>query len=97
LQYQPKPIDTAHVQLAPDIQPLVERLAEHNHDLWGQQRLAGGWQYGPKRDDQSKQHPCLVPYSELPESEKDFDRNAAVGTLKAIVALGYRIERAKNG
>src|SRR5437870_1347323 len=61
-------------------------------DLCAQQRLADGWTYGPRRDDSAKKHPCLVPYEELPESEKEYDRHAALGTLKAILALGYRIE-----
>jgi len=94
LQYDPKPIDTTAVQLAPDIRPLVERLAEHNHDLWARQRIRDGWTYGKERNDQRKEHPCLVPYSQLPDSEKDYDRIAVIGTLKAIIALGYRIDKA---
>jgi RyR domain len=93
LHYDPKPIDTDTVKLAPSIQPLIEKLAEHNHDLWAGQRMKEGWKFGKERNDQRKEHPCLVPYAELPESEKDYDRNAAIGTLKAIIALGYRIEK----
>ncbi len=70
----------------------MERLAEHNHDVWARQRLSDGWTLGPKRDDSKKEHPCLVPYAELSEGEKQYDRNAAIETLKAIVVLGYRIE-----
>jgi hypothetical protein len=93
MRYEPKPIDTANVELARDIQPLIERLAEHNHDLWAEQRIAQGWKFGKERNDQRKEHPCLVAYSQLPESEKVYDRNAATGTLKAILALGYRIDK----
>jgi hypothetical protein len=93
LLYDPQPIDTAAVELPADIQPLIERLAEHNHDVWALQRLGTGWTFGKERNDQRKEHPCLVPYSELPESEKDVDRNTVVGTLKAILALGYRIDK----
>ena len=64
--YQPKPIDTAHIQLPDSITDLVERLAEHNHDTWAQQRLADGWTYGPQRDDAKKQNPDLVAYADLP-------------------------------
>jgi hypothetical protein len=71
--YQPKPIDTAHVGLPAGVADLVERLAEHNHDIWAQQRFAAGWTYGPQRDDAKKQNPDLVPYAELPESEKEYD------------------------
>jgi ryanodine receptor 2 len=91
--YEPKPIDTSRVRLPDGITELIERLAENNHDIWAQQRLAEGWSYGPRRDDAKKQHPDLVSYGELPESEKEYDRATAVATLKAIVALGYRIEK----
>ena len=93
MTYEPKPIDTKAVDLPSDVQALAERLAENAHDVWARQRLAEGWRRGPKRDDQRKEHPCLVPYSELPESEKDYDRSAVQQTLKAMVALGYRITR----
>ena len=72
---------------------LTERLAENAHDLWAAQRIKDGWTWGPTRDDSAKKHPCLVPYAELPESEKEYDRQAAMGTVKAIITLGYRIER----
>ena len=97
MAYEPRPIDTAHIGLSPRILDLTERLAEHAHDVWASQRLADGWTLGPKRDDAGKQHPCLVPYAELPESEKQYDRNAAMETLKAILALGYRIEPPQMG
>jgi ryanodine receptor 2 len=93
MPYQPKPIDTGHVELPPDVVELTERLAEHAHDIWARERLAQGWTYGPKRDDDKKHHPCLVAYAELPESEKVHDRNTALQTLKAILALGYRISK----
>ena len=92
MNYEPAPIDTATIVLPAELERLTERLAENAHDLWAKQRLADGWVYGPQRDDRLKRHPCLVPYGELPESEKRYDREAAMGTLKAIVALGYRIE-----
>jgi ryanodine receptor 2 len=97
MSYQPKPIDTSSIVLPPDLIDLTERLAENAHDLWAQQRLADGWSYGRQRDDAKKKHPCLVAYNELPDSEKNYDRNAALGTLKAILSLGYRIERQPSG
>ncbi|MCU1227196.1 MAG: Ryanodine receptor Ryr [Acidobacteria bacterium] len=93
MSYEPKPIDTADVTLGTDVSDLTELLARNAHELWALQRLKNGWTWGPTRDDAAKKHPCLVPYEELPDSEKQYDRNAAVGTLKAIVALGFRIER----
>lgn len=93
MEYTPKPINTAEIKLSKEILELQELLAEHTHDIWAQQRLDQGWKYGEKRDDDRKLHPCLVHYDELPEEEKDYDRNTALQTLKAILALGYRIEK----
>ena len=92
-KYEPEPIPTGGVQLSPEIVELTERLAKNAHDIWARQRLADGWKLGPHRDDTAKEHPCLVPYEDLPESEKQYDRNAALETLKAVLALGYRIEK----
>jgi ryanodine receptor 2 len=93
MPYKPKPIDTSKIKLSSEIRRLTERLAENAHDIWAAQRLKDGWRYGKKRDDAKKQHQCLVHYDKLPESEKVYDRNAALETLKAIIALGYRIEK----
>jgi len=88
------PIDTSGIELPADISLLLERLAQHNHDVWANQRLADGWTWGPERNDEARRHPDLVPYEQLTESARQYDRNAATETLKAIIALGYRIERA---
>jgi hypothetical protein len=93
MTYQPKPIDTSDVQLSATLLALTEQLAENAHDLYARQRMAEGWRYGPQRNDVTKENPTLVPYQDLPESEKDYDRNMAMETLKAIIALGYRIEQ----
>lgn len=89
--YKPAPIDTSGVSLPPQLRELIEKLAANTHDLWAAQRIAEGWSYGPNRDDRSKQHPSMVPYDDLPESEKEYDRITVVGTLKAILKLGYNI------
>jgi ryanodine receptor 2 len=93
MNYIPKPIDTSMIVLPEELMRLTERLAENAHDIWAKQRMAEGWTYGAERDDTLKKHPDLVPYGKLPESEKEYDRKAAMETLKAIVALGYNIER----
>lgn len=92
MSYMPKPIDTSRSELPPEVLALTERLAEHIHDVWAKARMDEGWRYGPKRDDAIKEHPCLVPYDELPESEREYDRNTALETIRSILALGYRIE-----
>lgn len=95
--YKPQPIDTSGAQLNEEILELTERLAENAHELWARRRLAEGWSYGPRRDEIKKEHPSLVPYEDLSESEKEYDRSVAMGTLKAILTLGYRIEKVPRG
>ena len=89
--YQPAPIDTSSVILPQDILELTERIAQNVHDVWAQGRIAEGWVYGDTKDPDKKTTPLLIPYDELPESEKDYDRNTAMETLKAVCALGYTI------
>lgn len=89
--YTPQPVDTSSVVLPPEIDELTEKLAENAHDHWAINRFKDGWKYGDLRNDETKQHPCLVAYNDLPESEKKYDRSTAMETLKAIYALGYRI------
>lgn len=91
--YIPKPVDTSAIKLPDDLTALTEQIAENVHDIWAQGRIADGWTYGEKRDDENKKTPCLVPYSQLSEAEKEYDRNTAIETLKLIVALGYKIEK----
>jgi hypothetical protein len=91
MSYSPRPIDTSGVALPAALQELVEELAENAHDHWAEQRMRDGWRFGPARNDERKEHPCLVPYHDLPEGEKDYDRRISTETLKAILALGYRI------
>ncbi len=91
MEYQPQPLDTANVELPDEVMALREVLAENAHEVWAAQRMADGWTWGPERDDARKKHPCLVPYDDLPDTEKAYDRNAAMETLKAILAAGYRI------
>ena len=92
--YKPKPIDISDVDLPKSLVRLAEALAENVHDVWAQARIASGWVYGPERDDVLKHTPCLVPYAELPESEKGYDRDTAICTLKAILKLGFKITEA---
>jgi len=91
--YHPDPVDTSRVALSGDLGELTEYLARNAHDIWARLRLEQGWRWGPERSDAKKEHPSLVPYEELPESEKQADRDTAIGTVKLILALGYRIER----
>ncbi len=91
--YTPKPIDTSDIVLSDDLLSLCEELSENTHDVWAAGRIAEGWKYGEKRDDVNKTTPCLVPYSDLPESEKEYDRKTAMEAIKVIVKMGYKITK----
>ena len=91
--YIPKPVDTSDVQLPEELEMLVEQMSKNVHDVWAETRIAQGWSYGEQRDDAQKLHPCLVPYEELPDSEKEYDRNTSIGTLKLIFKLGFNISK----
>lgn len=92
-EYTPSPIDTSDIELSDDLKLLMEQLARNVHETWAAGRLNDGWTYGPERNDALKQHPCLINYDELPESEKEYDRNTATATLKMILKLGWKIEK----
>ena len=95
-QYIPQPIDTSAVQLPGKLDVLGELIAKNVHEVWAQSRMEEGWTYGKERNDELKQHPCLVPYEDLPEEEKAYDRNTAFGTLKLISKLGFKISKRGN-
>ena len=91
IKYIPHPIDTSDIQLPEELNPLLEEMAKNVHEIWAQERMNQGWTYGEKRDDALKHHPCLVPYEDLSEEEKRYDRNTSVETLKLILKLGFNI------
>lgn len=93
MNYSPKPVNTDHIVLPDDLLQLTEQIAENVHDVWAVSRISEGWTFGPERNDELKETPCLVPYSELPEIEKEYDRNTALQTIKLILSLGYRISK----
>ncbi len=94
MTYTPKPLATDDIELSAQQAQLVEKLAENAHEVWAQKRVSDGWTWGPERNDGEKKHPCLVPYGELPESEKDYDRALVLQTIKGALALGYRVDKA---
>ena len=86
-------MDTNDVRLPEELNGLVEQMAKNVHEVWAQTRIQQGWTYGPERNDALRQHPCLVPYEDLPESEREYDRNTSIETLKLICKLGFKISR----
>ena len=94
MTYKPAPRDTSGIVLPRPVEELTELLARNAHENWARGRMDEGWRYGPRRDDARKEHPNLVPYEELSESDRDYDRRTAMETVKTILVLGYRIEKA---
>merc|ERR1712100_836756 len=91
--YVPAPVDTESVKLPKEVAELTEVLAKNAHDEWAKQRFSDGWMWGAKRDDELKHHPCLVPYEDLTDTEREYDRITAMKTLKLLIGLGFSIER----
>ena len=89
--YVPTPVDTTGVELPQELIPLVEKMAKNVHDVWAETRIKQNWTYGPERNDEKKTNPCLVPYEDLPDEEKEYDRNTSIETLKLIMKLGFQI------
>lgn len=92
-KYVPQPMDTTDVQLPEELNALIEQMSKNVHEVWAESRIEQGWSYGEERSDALKTHPCLIPYEELPEVEKAYDRDTALGTLKLIRKLGFKIEK----
>lgn len=91
--YEPYPICLDDVQLEDDLTELQEAIAENAHEIWAKARTDQGWTYGPERNDQKKETPDMVPYCNLPESEKLYDREMAMQTLKLVKKLGFEIKK----
>lgn len=89
--YEPSPIGLDDVELSDDLAELQEAIAENAHEIWAKNRRDQGWSYGPERNDQKKETPDMIPYCNLPESEKLYDREMAMQTLKLVKKLGFEI------
>ena len=92
-KYIPTPVDTQSISLPKELDSLVEEMSKNVYEVWAQTRIAQGWTYGEERNDADKKHPCLVPYEELREEEKTYDRNTSVETIKLILKLGFKISK----
>ena len=89
--YEPSPIGLDDVELSEDLSELQEAIAENAHEIWAKNRRDQGWSYGSERNDQKKETPDMIPYCNLPESEKLYDREMAMQTLKLVKKLGFEI------
>lgn len=93
INYKPQPINITNIALPEELKQLVEQMSKNVHEIWAESRINQGWTYGPERNDVLKTHPCLIPYEDLPEEEKDYDRYTSTKTLKLIISLGFKISK----
>ncbi len=93
--YNPHPKNIENITISDELNDLLEKIAENIHDMWALTRMEKGWTYGKERDDILKQHPCLIPYNQLSEEEKTFDRKTAHVTIKTLINLGFVINKNK--
>ena len=91
--YTPYPVDTSNIELPQELLDLAETISKNVHEVWALNRMNEGWTYGPERDDTKRQTPCLVPYEQLSEEEKAYDRNTALSTLRFIVSQEFEIKK----
>ena len=59
---------------------------DHSHNAWLEEKRINGWKYGPVKDAEKKEHPCFVPYEQLPveQKAKDYLFRAVVHLLKGV-------------
>ena len=93
--YEPHPLDLDDVTIEPELLELREAIAENAHEVWAKTRKDQGWAYGAERDDTKKLHPDMIPYNLLPESEKEYDRQMAINTIKLVKKLGWELKKRK--
>lgn len=93
IEYIPCPAELDDIELPEELMELADAISKNVHDVWAAGRMSEGWKWGPVRDDDKRETPCLVPYEELPDEEKAYDWNTAASTLKLIISLGFEIKK----
>lgn len=88
--YIPSPVMTDK-ELPTEILLILEPMAQNVHDQWAAGRIATGWKFGAERNESSKEHPSLIAYNELPETEKEYDRQTVLATLHYLLDKGFEI------
>ncbi|XP_071665440.1 ryanodine receptor 3 isoform X10 [Patagioenas fasciata] len=95
--FDPKPVNTANLVLPEKLEYIVSKYAEHSHDKWAFDKTNSGWKYGVSLDENMKTHPLIRPFKTLTEKEKEIYRWPARESLKTMLAMGWSLERTKEG
>ena len=85
--------DTPRFEFTPDE---IEMLAQMEHESWAEEKLSEGWKYRPTKDPEKKTSPYLVPWNDLPEEEKDKDRDQVRGLPQFLAKARFEIYRLKK-
>ncbi|GMS80971.1 hypothetical protein PENTCL1PPCAC_3146, partial [Pristionchus entomophagus] len=89
--FVPIPIDISTVSLPHFANEAHSKFAENLHELWAQRKIEMGWSFGEVRNEQARRHPCLTVFNRLPDTERKYNLQLALDTIKTIEALGYHI------
>lgn len=93
MEYEPHPVDLSNIKIDDSLKKDLEKIAKNTHETWAMQRKLRGWEYGDVYDETKRKHPCMKEYEDLPESEKDMDRETVTQTVKMLLWMGYRIDK----
>ncbi len=91
MDYQPKPERFEHIKMPEEVQNVLEAAARNIHEVWAENKLKEDWRYGEALDYEKKTHPSLIPYEQLPERQKLYDRETAMYTIKFLLNTGFQI------
>lgn len=69
----------------------LERLSIMEHERWMNSKLKAGWKYAPETNKSMKQHSALIPWEDLPEAEKDKDRDLVRAIPRLLTEIGYTV------
>lgn len=79
--------------LPEEYEAIREEVAASVHDAWTKEKIADGWKAADHRDAVQKLDDRLIPYNELPEEEKKYDRATAEAAIRALLSCGYEITK----
>ncbi len=85
--------DTPRFEFTPNE---IELMAQMEHESWVEEKSSEGWKYRPAKDTAKKTSPYLVPWNELPEEEKDKDRNQVRELPEFLAKARFQIYRLKK-
>jgi hypothetical protein len=57
-----------------------------SHDNWMAEKIAAGWKYGPTKNPEKKEHPCMVPYEDLPVDQRMKD-TIFMAVVKGVLGI----------